>query len=52
MSAAWLAQAIEDLAGMIDGMLERGDLQRAGEHREVLEAFRMFAHDRGWRLLS
>ena len=30
-------------------MLERGDLARAGEHREVLEAFRMFAHDRGWQ---
>ena len=29
--------------------MERGDLARAGEHREVLEAFRMFAHDRGWR---
>ena len=34
---------------MIDSMLERGDLARAGEHREVLEAFRMFAHDHGWR---
>ena len=44
-----LAQAVEDLTGMIDGMLGRGDLERAGEHREVLEAFRMFAHDRGWR---
>ena len=44
-----LAQAIDDLTGMIDGMLTRGDLERAGEHREVLEAFRMFAHDRGWR---
>src|SRR6478736_3020690 len=42
-------QTIGVLTGMIDGMLERGDLQRAGEHREVLEAFRMFAHDRGWR---
>ena len=44
-----LAQAIEELTGMIDSMLERGDLARAGEHREVLEAFRMFAHDHGWR---
>ena len=44
-----LAQAIEELTGMIDGMLERGDMARAGEHREVLEAFRMFAHDHGWR---
>ena len=44
-----LSQAIEELTGMIDTMLERGDLARAGEHREVLEAFRMFAHDHGWR---
>jgi phosphotransferase system, enzyme I, PtsP len=44
-----LLQAIEELTGMIDNMLERGDLARAGEHREVLEAFRMFAHDHGWR---
>jgi phosphotransferase system enzyme I (PtsP) len=44
-----LDQAIHDLTGMIDAMLERGDMARAGEHREVLEAFRMFADDRGWR---
>jgi phosphotransferase system, enzyme I, PtsP len=44
-----LQQAIEDLTGQIDDMMERGDLARAGEHHEVLEAFRMFAHDHGWR---
>jgi phosphotransferase system enzyme I (PtsP) len=44
-----LMQGIEELTGMIDGMLERGDMARAGEHREVLEAFRMFAHDHGWK---
>jgi len=44
-----LGQAIEDLTGAIDSMMERGDMARAGEHREVLEAFRMFAHDHGWR---
>ncbi|HSD92791.1 MAG TPA: phosphoenolpyruvate--protein phosphotransferase [Methyloceanibacter sp.] len=44
-----LSQAIEELTGMIDQMMERGDMARAGEHREVLEAFRMFAHDHGWR---
>jgi phosphotransferase system enzyme I (PtsP) len=44
-----LLQAIEDLTTMIDEMMDRGDLARAGEHREVLEAFRMFAHDHGWR---
>jgi len=44
-----LQQAVEDLTGQIDDMMERGDLARAGEHHEVLEAFRMFAHDHGWR---
>jgi len=44
-----LFQAIEELTGTIDSMMERGDMARAGEHREVLEAFRMFAHDHGWR---
>ena len=29
-------------------MLERGDVADGGEHRDVLEAYRMFAHDRGW----
>ncbi|MGH6866453.1 MAG: phosphoenolpyruvate--protein phosphotransferase [Methyloceanibacter sp.] len=44
-----LGQAVEELTGTIDTMMERGDMARAGEHREVLEAFRMFAHDHGWR---
>src|SRR5947199_1660037 len=29
-------------------MLERGDLGEGGEHRDVLEAYRMFANDQGW----
>ena len=29
-------------------MLERGEVAEGGEHREVLEAYRMFAYDRGW----
>ena len=29
-------------------MLDRGDVARAGETREVLEAYRMFANDHGW----
>ncbi|MDH3579168.1 MAG: phosphoenolpyruvate--protein phosphotransferase, partial [Hyphomicrobiales bacterium] len=43
-----LEQAIETLRETIDDMLMRGDLAPAGEHRDVLEAYRMFAHDRGW----
>ena len=29
-------------------LLERGDVADGGEHRDVLEAYRMFAYDRGW----
>jgi len=29
-------------------MLSRRDVAGEGEHRAVLEAYRMFAHDRGW----
>ena len=29
-------------------MLERGDVADGGDHREVLEAYRMFANDHGW----
>src|SRR6516225_9591553 len=29
-------------------MLERGDVADGGEHRDVLEAYRMFANDQGW----
>ncbi|MER8367863.1 phosphoenolpyruvate--protein phosphotransferase [Mesorhizobium sp. M0751] len=32
----------------IDDMLERRDVAFEGEHRQVLEAYRMFANDRGW----
>ena len=43
-----LDAAVEALRQMIDDMLERGDIERVGEHRDVLEAYRMFAHDQGW----
>ncbi|GBE44104.1 phosphoenolpyruvate-protein phosphotransferase [bacterium BMS3Bbin10] len=43
-----LAEAVEQLRSTVDDMLARGDVARAGEHREVLGAYRMFAHDRGW----
>jgi len=29
-------------------LLERGEVADGGEHRDVLEAYRMFAYDRGW----
>ena len=40
-----LDDALKKLRDSIDGMLEKAELQRAGEHREVLEAYRLFAHD-------
>ena len=43
-----LEQAVYVLRGSIDDMLETADLSHAGEHREVLQAYRMFANDRGW----
>ena len=32
----------------VDELIDRNDDGRSGEHRDVLEAFRMIAHDRGW----
>jgi phosphotransferase system enzyme I (PtsP) len=43
-----LDQAVDTLRASIDVMLEEEGMSRAGEHRDVLEAYRMFAHDRGW----
>ena len=39
--------AIGALRASVDRMLERSDLG-SGEHREILETYRMFAHDSGW----
>jgi len=43
-----LNQAVDALRASIDAMLEEEGIARAGEHRDVLETYRMFAHDRGW----
>ncbi|WP_417687885.1 phosphoenolpyruvate--protein phosphotransferase [Roseibium sp.] len=40
--------AINRLRLSIDDLLASGDIAATGEHREVLEAYRMFAYDRGW----
>ncbi len=45
---ARLEDAIGSLRVSIDDMLSRRDVAFEGEHRAVLEAYRMFAHDRGW----
>jgi phosphotransferase system enzyme I (PtsP) len=43
-----LEAAIAEMRAAIDELLERGDVSHTGEHRDVLETFRMFAHDQGW----
>ena len=43
-----LQSAVETLRTHLDELLEHGDVVEGGEHRDVLEAFRMFAYDRGW----
>src|SRR5204862_28913 len=43
-----LASAVETMRSDLDVLLERGDVADGGEHRDVLEAYRMFAYDRGW----
>jgi phosphotransferase system, enzyme I, PtsP len=43
-----LQSAVEMMRSDLDVLLERGELPDGGEHREVLEAYRMFAEDRGW----
>jgi phosphotransferase system enzyme I (PtsP) len=43
-----LEAAIETMRSDLDVLLERGEIADGGEHRDVLEAYRMFAYDRGW----
>jgi phosphotransferase system, enzyme I, PtsP len=43
-----LASGLAALKAEIDDMLTHSDVAGAGEHRDVLEAYQMFALDRGW----
>jgi phosphotransferase system enzyme I (PtsP) len=44
-----LEEALQELRDAVDAMLESSELDLAGETREVIEAYRLFAHDQGWR---
>jgi phosphotransferase system, enzyme I, PtsP len=44
-----LEAAIGELKATLDALMNQSHLARAGEHRDVLEAYRMFANDRGWQ---
>ncbi len=43
-----LEEALRKLRASLDQLIEGGELGMMGEHREVLESYRMFAHDQGW----
>jgi phosphotransferase system enzyme I (PtsP) len=43
-----LDKALAELRSGLDDMLAQEQLAQAGAHRDVLEAYRMFANDRGW----
>jgi len=43
-----LGIAIQEMQRSIDRMLSSSDLAHGGEHRDILETYRMFAEDRGW----
>ncbi len=43
-----LDNALNTLRADLDSLFERGDVADGGEHRDVLEAYRMFANDHGW----
>jgi phosphotransferase system enzyme I (PtsP) len=40
--------AVQDLRARLDEMLSGESVSGAGAHRDVLEAYRMFASDKGW----
>ncbi len=43
-----LKQAFAEMHGALDDLLRAGRLGGGGEHRDVLETFRMIAEDAGW----
>ena len=43
-----LDNAVAELRASLDDMLDKDSLAAEGEHRDVLEAYRMFANDKGW----
>jgi phosphotransferase system enzyme I (PtsP) len=43
-----LRKAVRDMQSAIDTLLAASDVADGGEHRDILETYRMFAADRGW----
>ncbi|HJT07731.1 MAG TPA: phosphoenolpyruvate--protein phosphotransferase [Stellaceae bacterium] len=45
---ARLRGAVDAMQSAIDELLAASDIASSGEHRDILETYRMFAADRGW----
>jgi phosphotransferase system enzyme I (PtsP) len=43
-----LRKAVREMQSAIDALLAASDVADGGEHRDILETYRMFAADRGW----
>ncbi len=43
-----LRRALAEMHGALEDMLATTDLARGGEHRDILETYRMIAQDAGW----
>ncbi|MBN8530912.1 MAG: phosphoenolpyruvate--protein phosphotransferase [Alphaproteobacteria bacterium] len=41
-------QAVNDMQGSVDALIQSADMAESGEHREIMESYRMFASDQGW----
>ncbi len=44
-----LKKALQDLEQEIDSMMSAEDFRHHGEHREILDVYKLFARDRGWQ---
>ncbi len=40
--------ALNGLQDSIDKLIHQSDLEEGGEQRDIMETYRMFAHDKGW----
>jgi len=45
-----LGEALEQMRLSVDTMLDSSELDLSGESREVIEAYRLFTQDQGWRI--
>jgi phosphotransferase system enzyme I (PtsP) len=43
-----LNQAVGEMHGAINQMLQANDISQGGEHKDILETYKMFAEDVGW----